>query len=96
MPDASFSNFFNTAQRFGLNIKVPERTLRQVGKTAENVAGGAIEPLLNYLEENEKVFSGDVTHELNKLRSEAFNTTLIMQADDEKTNGIKPSFNMLF
>lgn len=96
MTQASFSNFFNNSQRFGLNVKVPEKTLRQVGQTATNLASGVIDPLLNYLETNENVFSGDVTHELNRIRSESFNTTLAMNAADIKVNGDKPTFDANF
>lgn len=92
----SFSNFFNSGRTFGLNVKAPEKTLEQIGKTATNVATGVFEPLFTYLEENENVFSGDINHELNKLHSENFNTTMAMNAMDEKVNGTRPSFNMIF
>lgn len=96
MAESSFTNFFNNSQTFGMNIKVPEKTLQQLGKTAGNVAGGVFEPLFTYLEENDNVFSGDISSELNKLRAENFNTTIIMQAADEKANGTKPSFDARF
>lgn len=96
MADSSFTNFFNNSQTFGLNIKVPEKTLQQLGKTAGNMAGGVFEPLFTYLEENENVFSGDVITELNKTRAENFNTTLQMNIADEKTNGPRPSFDAKF
>lgn len=94
MSDMSFSNFFNNS--FGLNVKVPTRTIQQIGKTSSDVAGGVFEPIFTYLEENENVFSGDITHELNKLRTATFNTNLVMDAADEKVNGPKPSFDMNF
>lgn len=96
MSEASFTNFFNNAQTFGLNIKVPEKTLRQIGQTVGNTAGGVFEPLFTYLEENENVFSGNVTHELNKTRAESFNMSLIMNAADEKVNGPRPKFDAKF
>lgn len=92
----SFSNFFSSGRTFGLNVRVPEKTIEQIGKTATNVATGVFEPLFQYLEENENVFSGDINHELNRLRAENFNTTLAMNTADEKVNGTKPSFNMIF
>lgn len=94
MSDMSFTNFFNNS--FGLNVKVPEKTLQQIGKTGSDFAGGVFEPLFTYLEENENVFSGDINHELNKLRSATFNTALVMQSADEKVNGKKSSFDMNF
>lgn len=92
----SFTNFFNNSQTFGMNVRVPDKTINQMGKTATNIAGGALEPLFTYLEENENVFSGDVTHELNKTRSENFNITLNLEAADLATNGPKPSFDARF
>lgn len=96
MADASFTNFFNNSQTFGMNIKVPDKTLKQIGKTIGNTAGGVLEPLFTYLEENENVFSGDLTKELNKSYSDNFNMTLIMNAADEKVNGPKPTFDTKF
>lgn len=95
MADSSFTNFFNNGQSFGLNV-AGSRTFQQMGKTAGNVAGGVLEPLFTYLEENENVFSGDITKEFNKICSENFNTTIIMQAADEKANGPKPTFDTKF
>lgn len=96
MSESSFTNFFNNSQTFGLNIKVPEKTLQQIGKTAGNAAGGVFEPLFTYLEENENVFSGDVMQELNKTYAQSFNTSLIMNAADEKVNGPRPKFDAMF
>lgn len=96
MAQSSFTNFFNNSQSFGLNVKVPTRTLQQAGETAGNIAGGVFEPLFTYLEENENVFSGDISQELNKTRVANFNTTAIMNSMDEKVNGKKPSFDAKF
>lgn len=96
MAEASFTNFFNNSQAFGLNVKVPEKTLHQIGKTAGNVAGGVFEPLFEYLEQNENVFSGDITKELNRLRAENFTMAQVMNIADEKTNGPKPKFDAKF
>lgn len=92
----SFNSFFNSAQGFGMNIKVPERTIEQIGKTSASEAGKVFEPLFTYLEENENVFSGDINHELNKIRTANFNTTLLMDVEDEKVNGQKPTFDTRF
>jgi len=96
MAESTFNNFFNKGQTFGMNIKVPEKTLEQMGKTAGKTASGVFEPLFTYLEENENVFSGDVTHELNKIHSERFNTVLAMDQADAKVNGPKATFDMKF
>ena len=96
MAESSFTNFFNSSQGFGMNVKLPEKTIEQIGKTGSGVAGKVFEPLFTYLEENENVFSGDVTHELNRLHTTNFNTTLIMDMMDEKVNGQRPTFNTVF
>lgn len=96
MTESSFTNFFNKSQSFGLNVKVPEKTLGQIGKTAGNVAGGVLEPLFTYLETNENVFSGDISHEINKLNSENFTMGMMLQAADVKSNGPKPKFDAKF
>jgi len=96
MAESSFTNFFNNSQSFGMNVKVSEKTLRQIGKTAGNVAGGVLEPLFTYLEENENVFSGDITHEINKMRAENFTMGMMLQSADEKANGPKPKFDAKF
>ena len=96
MTEASFSKFFNNSQTFGLNVKAPDKDLKQLGKTAGNMAGGVLEPLFTYLEVNENVFSGDIALELNKTRAAKFNTEVIMMAADEKMNGPKPTFDSRF
>lgn len=92
----SFSNFLGNSRTFGLNVRVPEKTVEQIGKTATNLASGVFEPLFSYLEENENVFSGDIVHDLNKLRSENFNTELAMNKADVQMNGERPKFDAMF
>ena len=96
MAESSFTGFFNSPQGFGMNIKLPEKTIEQIGKTGTNAAGKVFEPLFTYLEENENVFSGDITHELNKVRTANFNTTLAMDSADQIVNGSKPTFDTKF
>lgn len=96
MAESSFTNFFNNSQSFGLNIKSHERTLQQAGQTLSKAAGGVFEPLFTYLEENENVFSGDITKALNKGHAENFNMIMTMNAVDEKVNGPKPTFDTQF
>ena len=91
---SEFTSFFNNSKSFGLNIKLPEKTVAQAGKTAEELATGVFEPLFTYLEENENVFSGDIVHELNKTRAANFNTTLILQEADIAVNGPRPTLDI--
>lgn len=94
MAEASFNSFFN--RPFGLNVKVPERTLKQAGETLSNTAGGVLSPMLNYLEENEKVFTGDVANEINKIFASSFNIGMRMQEENVKVNGAVPKFDSKF
>jgi len=96
MSDSSFVNFFNNSQTFGMNVRIPGRTLQQIGKTVGDTATGVFEPLFTYLEENENVFNGDITTELNKMHTENFNTQIMLNAADEKVNGSRPRFDARF
>lgn len=79
-----------------MNVKVPERTLKQAGDTLQNTAGGVLAPLTNYLEDNEKVFTGEVSTEINKIFGHCFNIGAKMQAEDIKVNGATPKFDTKF
>jgi hypothetical protein len=94
MSGASFNNFFNGT--FGTNIKVPERTLKQIGKTANDTANGVLAPLFNYLEENETVFNGDIQKETIKFYDASFNIGARMREADIKVNGETPKFDTKF
>lgn len=94
MTQASFTNFFN--KPFGMNIKVPERTLQQAGKTIGDTANGVFEPLFVYLEENENVFTGNVAEEITKVNLASFNIGAKMQEEDMKVNGKAPKFDNKF
>lgn len=94
MAESSF-NTFNRAQPFGLNVKVPERTIKQIGDTAGNVAGGVFEPLFTYLETNDNVFSGDIAEQFKKTCAHNFNMELSLSRENEKING-RPSFDTQF
>ena len=39
-------------QPFGLNVKVPARTIKQIEKTAGGTVNGIWEPLFNFIDEN--------------------------------------------
>jgi hypothetical protein len=94
MSDTSFNSFFNNG--FGLNVKGSGASLSQMGETLSKTAGGVFEPLFTYLEDNENVFSGDLTKELNKTRVANFNMNMIMNRVDEQTNGKKSKFDAKF
>lgn len=73
---AESNNILN--RPFGLNIRVPERTLQQVQETATNTAN-IFSPMFTYLDENDKVFSGDVAKEIDKYNRMAYNLGAVMR-----------------
>ena len=98
MTDGQFS-FNRPYKPFGLNVKMPEigeKTLQQAENTLTNIAKAPVEPLFKFLEDNEKVFNGDITYEINKAFAESFTIGSAMRIEDEKTNGMPPTFDMHF
>lgn len=96
MTDASFNRPYKP---FGMNVKVPdigERTLKQASETLGSIVKSPAEPLFKFLEENEEVFSGDLTFKINKLFAESFTIGSAMRMEDEKINGMPSSFDMHF
>lgn len=96
MTDASFNRPYKP---FGMNVKVPDigdRTLKQAGETLGSIVKSPTEPLFKFLEDNEEVFSGDLTYKINKLYAESFTIGSAMRMEDEKINGMQSSFDMHF
>ncbi len=95
MSDSNFT-FNRPYKPFGLNVKVPERTIQQAGETLEELVKSPAAPLFEFLEENESVFNGDVAFEINKTIAQNFTIGSAMRMEDEKINGKNPSFDMHF
>lgn len=97
---AESSTSFNRPYKpFGLNVKVPEnheRTFQLASDTLNKLASGSVEPLFKFLEENENVFNGDINYQINKVFAESFTIGSAMRMEDEKMNGMPPSFDMHF
>lgn len=72
-------NFFK--QPFGMNIKMPVKTIKQVEKTAENAVGGILEPLFNFIDDNQKVFTGNVANEIEKYNLMSYNIGAALRRD---------------
>ncbi len=87
------SNNLRPAKPFGLNVKVPERTLKQIGDSIKTSTTSGVTNIFNYLEKNEKVFDGTVTRQLDNLFVQDFNTKQILKAAD-KTAGHKFEMDM--
>ena len=72
-------------QPFGMNIKVPVKTINQVQKTAQGTVGGVFEPLFNFISENQNVFSGEVSRQIEKYNVLQYNIGSTLRA--QSTNG---------
>lgn len=95
MTDSNF--MFNRPYKpFGMNVRVPERTIQQAAETLEELVKSPTAPLFEFLEENEGVFNGDVAFEINKTVAQNFTIGSAMRMEDEKVNGRNPSFDMHF
>ena len=95
MADENFT-FNRPFKPFGMNVKVPERTLQQVGESLESIVKAPTAPLFEFLEENEGVFNGDVAFEIEKTNAMNFNIGSAMRQENEKVNGQLPNFDMHF
>lgn len=76
-------NFIN--QTFGMNIKVPTRTIKQSQETAQGVVNSLWEPLFNFIDENQGVFTGSVANQIEKYNLMMFNVGSALRKDN--TNG---------
>lgn len=93
------ASFNRPYKPFGMNVKVPEigeKTLKLASGTLENIVKSPTEPLFKFLEENEEVFTGDITYKINKMTAESFTIGSAMRMEDEKMNGLPSTFDMHF
>lgn len=72
-------NFFK--QPFGMNIKVPVRTIKQTQETAQNAVNSVFEPLFGFIDENQPVFTGNVANEIEKYNLMSFNLGAALRKD---------------
>lgn len=62
------NNFFE-----GLNFQLPKKTIKEFQKVVKEEAKNiSVNPFLNYLDENEKVFNGEVANEIRKCYSQIY------------------------
>ena len=93
------ASFNRPYKPFGFNIKVPEigeHTIKLAEGTLAGIVKSPVEPLFDFLEENEQVFNGDINFEINKLFAQNFTVGSAMRLEDEKINGMPPQFDMHF
>ena len=81
------NGFFN--RPFGLNIALPTRTLKQVKDTATKTVSSLWEPMVDYFEKADNVFSGSVQEEISKYNRMAYSLGVTMRKGQPKT-----TFNM--
>ncbi len=88
----SGSNNLRPSKPFGLNVKVPERTIQQITESVKANASSNISGIFKYLEKNENVFNGTVARQLDDLFVQDFNTKQILKNAESIEN--KASFVM--
>lgn len=76
-------NFFK--QPFGMNIKVPTRTIQQTQETAQNALGSVFEPLFDFIDSNQGVFTGNVANQIEKYNLMSYNVGAALRKD--RVNG---------
>lgn len=73
-------------QPFGLNIALPQTTIQEIQRIAkEELEEITINPFINYFEENDKVFSGEVEDEIDKYRSQIYSLNVLMNEDQPRS-----------
>ena len=79
----------NNIKSFGLNV-IPEgdrsRTAEQTAKSVENALSSLWEPILDYLKENENVFSGAIQGEIEKTDFQAMRLGMTLNAGNPTRN----------
>ena len=71
---------------FGVNIALPKKSIQEVQKVAkQELANISVNPFLNYLDENDKVFSGEVAKEIRKYQSQVYALGQIMREGQPRT-----------
>ena len=81
------SNLFN--KPFGLNVHVPTRTLQQVKDTATKAVSSLWEPVTDYFDKADNVFSGNVQEEIAKYNRMAYSLGVTMRSGQPRS-----TFNM--
>ena len=66
-------------QTFGLNIKLPKRTIKQSGDTINTAITGVWQPLFEYMDEHKNVFNGNIAEEIEKYTLMQYNTGAILR-----------------
>lgn len=76
------TNLFN--KPFGMNVKVPTRTLQQVKDTATKAVNSLWEPVVDYFDKADNVFSGNVQEEISKYNRMAYSLGVTMRKGQDR------------
>lgn len=76
------TNLFN--KPFGLNVQVPSRTIKQVKDTATKAVSSLWEPVVDYFDKADNVFSGNVQEEISKYNRMAYSLGVTMRKGQER------------
>ena len=82
MLENNSTNFFN--KPFGMNVKVPTRTLQQAKETAVKAVSSLWEPVVDYFEKADNVFNGSVQDEIAKYNRQAYSLGVTMRQGQDK------------
>ncbi len=72
-----------------MNVQVPTRTIQQVKDTATKAVSQLWEPVVDYFDSADNVFSGNVQDEIAKYNRMAYSLGATMRKGQER-----PTFNM--
>ena len=70
-------NFIN--KTFGQNVKIPVKTLKQFEKTAQGSVNNIFEPLFNFIDDNQNIFTGNVANEIEKYTLMTYNINALLK-----------------
>lgn len=58
---------------FGFNVALPKKSIQEVQKVAaQELENITVNPFLDYLNDNDKVFSGEVANEIGKYQAQMY------------------------
>lgn len=65
---------------FGLNVALPSKTIEEVKKVVkQETLNISANPFVDYLEQNDKVFSGEVAREIRKHQAQIYTLGQVMR-----------------
>lgn len=73
-------NNFISNNPFNINVNTPNRTIQDLPRIIkEEIKETAVNPFVNYFNEYEKVFTGEVAKEINKFHSQIYTLGQVMR-----------------